>query len=257
MLRAISLLLRHYLGEAERNRIFAEVAFPAEDDTREVHLSPGEIRRLLSACASLGYDELAVVVRLALQTSADRGVLLSGRHGGKEHRGLRVRDLRIWQDHESGTYTGEVHLRDSKTEGRSRSVPLTDGLCRELLALSKGKRPDDAVFSTSYLGLDLPWKRVRKAAALEHVRFKDLRAQISIYGEEASRRREPGRTERRGWRCPGGGGGSTILRNVTNGTNGTEIGELYRINRTSIKKGSDGYLRPVPGRGVAPCGVGT
>ncbi len=113
MLRAISLLLRHYLGEAERNRIFAEVAFPAEDDTRE------------------------------------------------------------------------VHLRDSKTEGRSRSVPLTDGLCRELLALSKGKRPDDAVFSTSYLGLDLPWKRVRKAAALEHVRFKDLRAQISIYGEEA------------------------------------------------------------------------
>ncbi len=40
------------------------------------------------------------------------------------------------------------------------------------------------------------------------------------------------------------------LRMVTNGTNGTQMGEIYRINRTSIKKGLDGYRRLVPGRGV-------
>ena len=112
-----------------------------------MHLSPEEITRLLQACDELGYHELGVVIRLALQTSADRGVLFAGRHGGKEHRGLRVRDLRIYQDHASGTFLGEVHLVDAKTEHRSRSVPLTDGLCRELLALCKAKGPDEAVFS--------------------------------------------------------------------------------------------------------------
>lgn len=170
---------------AERDRRFADVDFPPEDDTREVHLSPGEIGRLIQACNELGYGELGLVIRLALQTSADRGVLLKGRHGGKDHRGLLVRDLRIYQDHASGTFSGEVHLLDGKTERRSRSVPLTDGLCRELLALCKAKGPDEAVFSITYLALDFLWKRVRKRAELEHVRFKDLRAQISIYGEEA------------------------------------------------------------------------
>ena len=184
ILRAISLLLRHHLGRAERDRLFADVDFPAVDDTREVHLSPAEIQRLLSACSEMGYSELALIIRLALQTSADRGVLLGGRHDGKRHRGLLVRDLRIWQDHQAGTFSGEVHLRDTKTESRSRSVPLTEAMCRELLALCKMKGPDEAVFSTTYLGLDYIWRRARQRAGLEHVRFKDLRAQISIYGEE-------------------------------------------------------------------------
>ena len=100
MHRATSLLLRHHLGRAERDRIFADVDFPAEDDTREIHLSPLEIQRLLSACDELGYGELGVAIRLALQTSADRGVLLAGGHGSRRrHRGLLVRDLRIFQEH--------------------------------------------------------------------------------------------------------------------------------------------------------------
>jgi hypothetical protein len=50
------------------------------DDTREVHLLPSDIGRLLSACRELGYDDLAVPIRFALQTSTDRGVLLKGRN---------------------------------------------------------------------------------------------------------------------------------------------------------------------------------
>lgn len=185
MHRATSLLLRYHLGRAERDRIFADVDFPAEDDTREVRLSPEEIQRLIRAADEMGYHELGVVIRLALQTSADRGVLLAGGHGSRRHRGLLVRDLRIYQDHQSGAFSGEVHLLDRKTGHRSRSVPLTDALCRELLALCKAKGPDDPVFSISYQAPDFLWKRVREAADLRHVRFKDLRAQISIYGEEA------------------------------------------------------------------------
>jgi len=185
LLRAVSLLLRYHLGNAERDRIFADVQYAAEDDTREVHLSPEEIRRLLTACEALEYHELGIVIRMALQTSADRGVLLTGTHVGKTNRGLRVRDLRIYQDHQTGTFSGEVYLVDRKTQHRSRSVPLTDALCRELLVLCKGKEPDDPVFNVRYEQLDFPWKRVRKEAGLENIRFKDLRAQISIYGEEA------------------------------------------------------------------------
>ena len=185
MLRAISLLLRHAWGQAERDRVFAEVDFPSEDDTREVHLTPSEIARLLRYSDELDYRELALVIRMALQTSADRGVLLRGRHAGRLYRGLLVRDLRIWQDNVAGTFSGEVYLIDRKTQHRSRTVPLTDTLCRLLLARVKGKREDDPVFTMTYSQMDFPWKRVREAADLQRVRFKDLRAQTSIYGEEA------------------------------------------------------------------------
>ena len=36
-----------------------------------------------------------------------------------------------------------------------------------------------------YMDLDYPWKEARRLAKLTHVRFKDLRAQFSIYAEEA------------------------------------------------------------------------
>ena len=73
----------------------------------------------------------------------------------------------------------------SSARGRTRTVPVTDELCRELLVLAKGKGPEEPVFSMTYLQLDFPWKQVRKETSLEHVRFKDLRAQVPIYGEEA------------------------------------------------------------------------
>lgn len=182
LLRAISLLLRYHLGGAERNRIFSDVHFPGEDDTREVHLSPAEIGRLLQACTALGYGELALIVQVALVTSADRGVLLAGEHAGRTFRGLRVRDLRIYE--EGGLYSGEAYLEDGKAEGRSRTVPLPDALCRQLLVQCQGRAPDDPVFGVRYAQLDYVWRRVRKEARLEHVRFKDLRAQTAIYAEE-------------------------------------------------------------------------
>ncbi|MEM8488470.1 MAG: site-specific integrase [Bacteroidota bacterium] len=183
MLRAVSMLLRFHIGNAERNRIFADVQFPAEDDTREVHLSAEEIVRLLGACRELGYTELATLIRVALQTSADRGVLLPGKNMGKKLRGLLVKDVTLTED--TGRYSGEIFLYDTKATRRSRSVPLTDSLCQELALLCSGKGPDDNVFSIRYHQLDFMWKRTRKMVGLMHVRFKDLRAQTAIYAEEA------------------------------------------------------------------------
>ena len=95
-----------------------------------------------------------------------------------------MRDIRIYEDHRTRTYEGEVFLLDRKAQGRSRSVPLTDGLCRALLPLCEGKPPEAPVFSIRYTSLDRPWRRVRRRAGLDHIRFKDLRAQTPIYGEE-------------------------------------------------------------------------
>lgn len=187
-MRAISLLLRHHLGNAERDRIFDDITFEPEDDTREIHLIPEEIQSLLDACHQIGkplYEELAVVIRLSLQTSADRGVLLAGERRGEEVRGLRVRDLRIYHHEDEDRYSGKVYLHDQKTEERSRAVPLTDSLCRELVVITKGKGPDDPVFDLRYNSLDYRWQRVRSMGDLEHVRFKDLRAQTAQYGEMA------------------------------------------------------------------------
>src|SRR5690606_19951863 len=136
--RGISLLLRYHLGNAERNRIFADVDYSSIDDTREIHLTPEEIARLLDVCEELGrstnpaYRELAVLAMLSMQTSADRGVLLSGKvpHKQVPLRGLLVSDVEIIRNDASDEYSGHVYLNDSKTQNRSRTVPLTDRLCR-------------------------------------------------------------------------------------------------------------------------------
>ncbi|MEM8487398.1 MAG: hypothetical protein AAF564_17740 [Bacteroidota bacterium] len=191
LLRAISLLLRFHIGNAERNRIFADVRFSAEDDTREVHLSPLEIANLLQACDDLNYHEVHVMVKIALQTSADRGTLLHGVSNSRVHRGLRKRDITIYRDERTNEFFGEIFLHDTKTDSRSRTVPITDLLCRELLALVRNKAPDDTVFSFKYPQFDYRWNRIRKKAGFWNeekgftLRFKDLRAQSSIYGEEA------------------------------------------------------------------------
>lgn len=186
LLRSISHLLRHYLGNTDRNRIFEDVCFSKVDDTREVFLSPEEFARLLDCCEELGYHELAVLIRVAVQTSADRGVLLAGEtYNDSPARGLLKRDVTIRQNNKTGEYVGELHLHDSKTAGRDRFVVITDELCRELLVLGQDKGGDDPIFNIAYMDLDFMWTRTWEEAKLEHVRFKDLRAQFSIYAEKA------------------------------------------------------------------------
>lgn len=183
MHRAISLLLTHEYGKHERGRIFADVDFPSEDDAREVYVSPEEIARLLEACRAQA-PELETIVRLALLTSADRGVILAGQSPTGWKRGLLTRDVSIFQEADE-SYSGEVYLYDTKAKDRTRTVPFGDRLARELLVLVRGKAPDDPVFSLRYPDLDYPWKRARQAAGLPHITFKDLRAQFSIYAEKA------------------------------------------------------------------------
>ena len=107
--------------------------------------------------------ELRVVLRMALLTSADRGVLLAGRHSARASRGLRVRDVQIFPYNETGAYSGEVYLHDEKTDKCSRTVPLPNVLCRELVVLCRQKTPDAPVLSMSYSQLDSPFEAGARA----------------------------------------------------------------------------------------------
>lgn len=183
--RAISLVLRERVGEAERTRIMSAVDYEGVDDTREVIVSPAEISRLLDA-ADRVHDQMRTLCLCALLASADRGVLLRGDE--RSGRGLLVRDVAIYQEDAVGgeTFTAELSLlHDAKTAGRARIVVVGDELARALLLLCRGRDPEDSVFSITYSQLDHLWHRTRDAARLPGLRFKDLRAQFAIYADRA------------------------------------------------------------------------
>lgn len=193
LLRAISLLLRHHLGTAERNRILADLNYTAEDDTREVLLEPQQIADLLTACQTLAsdtgsplYHELGLVVQLALATGADRGVLVAGRRAGGTAAGLSWAQLRIYQE-DDGTLTGEVYLDDRKAKARQRTVRLGPALCDALVqqAAITNTGPTSQVFQLGYEQMDYHWNKARLRADLPRLRFKDLRSQFAIYGQRA------------------------------------------------------------------------
>jgi integrase len=184
--RALSKIIRHALGSAERDRIFAEVDYPSEDDTREVILSREEIASLLRACESVQPHgpELRVFVLTAMLTGADRGVLLAGKNSDGVRRGLLVRDVAIFDT--GGILHGEISLlHDSKTSGRARTVGIGPALAEPLLALCQGKRPDDPVFPITWGGVDYIWKKALAVAGFDNLRIKDLRAQFAIYADKA------------------------------------------------------------------------
>lgn len=186
LLLSASKLIRFHLGAAARDTIFADVDFARKDDTRDVWLDAGEFARLLEACAPW----FRPVVMTAVLTGADRSPLLR----------LRVRDVEIIYARAGRAFSGQIYLRDSKTDARPRSVAIVDALCRALLPLCEGKAPDDLVFdgppvdrygrvrARSPLNADQVrywFERAREKAGLGHVRWKDLRRTWAVNADKA------------------------------------------------------------------------
>lgn len=181
--RVLSKLLRHHLGKAERDSIFAEVDYTSVDDTREVVLTREEISLLLESCKKVSF-ELYVFVFVALMTGADRGVLLKGFSNNVDKRGLLVKDVTIFKNNDR--YYGELSLlHDSKTVTRSRTISIGHNVAELLIPLCLEKSPVEPVFSVSWAGIDYLWHKARALAKLDTLRIKDLRAQFAIYADKA------------------------------------------------------------------------
>ena len=188
--RASAALLEFYYGHAKRDAVIKAVKVKSQDDTREVRISPADIAKVLQACHDLGRVEIAVLVQVALITSADKGVLLHGKERGKVYRGVLKRDITIEQDAGTSLIDGTVILHDKKTSHRTRTVRLPHSICQQLLVMCSGKNPNDPVFKVKYQSFKDVWNKIRKKAGLWDEEngyaftLKDLRAQTAIYAEQ-------------------------------------------------------------------------
>lgn len=187
---AISLLIGFHWGMAERDRIFADVRFSAEDDTRDVWLNAEQLAKLLEACEPW----LRPFVLVAAATGADRAPLLR----------LRVRDVQIVYRQDLGLRVATIYLQDKKNDARPRSVAVVGPVAEALFQLAEGKAADKAVFHAWFdetTGRHLPLTKDRVRAAFERarsaagftkaagfaddLRFKDLRHTAGVAFEQA------------------------------------------------------------------------
>ncbi len=179
----ISLLLRHHWGEAERDRVFRDVRWRWEDDTRTVKLTPADTQRLLAACR---FDylsatrprrsdpaELRMVVLLALATGGDRTPIAR----------LRRRDVTLYDD-EDGLWATVFYL-DTKTRTRSRTAVIGPSVTLELLPYLSDKEEGGRLFTLSPKQMTYYFSVARDRAGLPGVRMKDLRHQFAIAADEA------------------------------------------------------------------------
>ena len=178
------------LGYAERDRIFADVKFAAEDDTRDVWLNAEQLSELVEACDSW----FRPFVLVAATTGADRVPLLR----------LRACDAQIVYRQDLDLRMATLFLRDKKNTTRPRSVAVVRPIAEALMPLVQGKDPDAPVFEAWYdetLGRReiLTADRVRRAfeeareragftktaGFVDDLRFKDLRHTAGVAFEQA------------------------------------------------------------------------
>ena len=188
--RASAALLEFYYGHAKRDAVIKAVKVKSQDDTREVRISPADIAKVLQACHDLGRVEIAILVQVALITSADKGVLLHGKERGKVYRGLLRKDVVIDIDSETGLYEGTVYLDDKKTDHRTRTVRIPHSICNQIIVGFSDRKPNEPLFKVKYQSFKDVWNKIRKKAGLWDEEngyaftLKDLRAQTAIYAEQ-------------------------------------------------------------------------
>lgn len=180
MMVATSELLKFHLGQHERDQVFADVRFPAEQDSREVNLTTGQVQDLLAACAEQPPDVaswLYPMVLLSMTTSAEQGVL----------RSMTTGDVTIIYDQVAGEYFGQVYVKGTKTRTRERTVDVDDSVCRVLLPLVAGQEASALLFTTQSKSITKDklrywFDKARSEVGLEHLTFHDLR---HVFGSAA------------------------------------------------------------------------
>jgi integrase len=151
--RAISELLVYHLGQDGRAAAYKDVEVPGEDDTREVHVTPEEVRKILDACA----EDFRWLVVAAIATSIDRKPLLQ----------LRVRHL--------NEADSMVAVPDRKTKDRPRLLKLSAIALLAFRVAARGKEAGELLWPFKARTVRTLWEAAREAAGRKDLHFKDLR----------------------------------------------------------------------------------
>ncbi len=167
-MRAISKLLRYHIGNFERDNVFSDVSFPAEDDSRGIILEIRQIPEFLSQFSG----EVKTIVKTAILTGADRNVLFK----------IKRKHVVIMSN---GTeWSAELFLDDRKTKHRQRTVTVVDSLAKEICDLMHNKEPNDTVFNLTVNQFENFWRK-GKAEGFNHIRMKDLRHTFTALAERS------------------------------------------------------------------------
>ena len=144
-----------------------KVSKPKEPRGRVRFLSDDERTKLLVACKASGWNQLYLLVVMALATGARRGELLGLTWDDIDlNRGIAVLEKTKNDERRALPLTG--HLLDLlKREARVRRIDSN-----LLFARSDGKKPFE---------LKKPWKRAIKDAEIKNFRFHDLRHSAASY----------------------------------------------------------------------------
>lgn len=143
--RAVTELLQHHFGKARVRNLMLDVRKPPADDHREVHVTPAELRSLLSYLD----PDFRDFVTLAILLAVDRGPL------------TRIRPR--FYDREAGT----LEVLDTKSSHRRRKLLLSAPAAAILDRLTKGRSPDELVFTWTDGQIRYTWERARDRAARE------------------------------------------------------------------------------------------
>ena len=153
ILRSVLETARKEWGVSIRENPVAQIAIPAAKDARERRLKKGELEALLKAI-DIGRNVLVrPLVLMALATGLRRGEI------------LRL----AWKDINLDNRTALI--RDTKN-GTDRTIPLSRPAASILDPLSKSAA---MVFPITPNALRQSWRRACQRAAIENLRFHDLR----------------------------------------------------------------------------------
>jgi integrase len=162
--RAVSDLLARRYSRGRMLAVMADVAKPAEDDSRTVHLTLEEVGNLLAACD----DEFRPVLGLALTTGIDRAPLLAA----------------LARDYDEAA--GTLLVRDTKTHARPRTLllresPVLDNAEYWLRQLTAGRAGDERMVPLTPRMLRDRFEAARAAIKRADLRWKDLRGVFASY----------------------------------------------------------------------------
>lgn len=141
--RATSELLRSKLGSKARDEAFIDVVVPEEDDTREVQISPEEMRKLITSFQPVFFD----VPIIAMLCAIDRGPIL--------------RIAPRFFDEERGL----LRVLDRKTSKRPRTIELSSPAWAILRRRCAGKGIDEPAFDFTEDQIRHYWEAARDRAA--------------------------------------------------------------------------------------------
>ena len=169
--RVVNLAMKEWGIPLAHGNPCVQIKMPAQAKSRDRRLVDDEEEKLLATCAEARNAWLRPVVIFAIETAMRAGEILEKWELNKKTGSQEKKSIgRQWADVDLKKRT--AHLPQTKN-GEARTVPLSSRAVATLEALPRNL--DGRVFGTTYEGVHQAFVRACRRAAIDDLRFHDLR----------------------------------------------------------------------------------